>query len=91
MFAVSNSDYEEGKPITQIECKPIDDESEYSKLRLTIEDGTNRIKRVKLFYKDGSRMSMNILQHTKGYVVNDADFIFDASKHEGVTEEDLRF
>ena len=91
VFAVSSNSYEEGKAITQIECKPKDDESEYSKLRLTIEDKSNDVKRVKLFYKDGSRMTMKILAHAKGYAVTDSDFSFDPSKYEGIIEEDLRF
>ncbi len=91
LFAISAHTYEEGQAVTQIECKPLDPESEYSKLRLTIEDKTKRVKRVKLFNKDGSRMTMTVDKHDKGVKIDGGTFGFDQADYEGLTVEDLRF
>lgn len=91
IFAISNRSNENGKAITQIEGKPTSIDSEYSKVRLTLEDKGNKVKRLKIFVKDGSRMTMNILNHKTNVPFQDSDFIFDASQYDDVIIEDLRF
>ena len=91
VFAVSNQFEEEGVAITQIEGKPLDEESDYSKMRLTVINKGLGVKRLKIFSKDGSRFTMNILKHNDGWSPPVGTFSFDASKYEGVHVEDLRF
>jgi len=91
IFSVSNYMQEMGVDIVQIEGKPVDAYSEYSKMRLTIEQKTLRVVRLKVFGKDGSRYTLRIDNHTKNPKVDEAKFKFDASKYEGVHVEDLRF
>jgi len=91
VFAVANHGREKGQAITQIEAKPLSDDSEYSKLRLTIADDGKKVLRLKIFSKDGSRFTMHIDKHDDTYVVDSNTFRFDASKYEGIHIEDLRF
>ncbi len=91
IFALASKLEEEGQAITQIEGKPTDPYSEYSKMRLTIIDKGLKVKRLKIFGKDGSRYTMNITSHNEGYVPVDGTFSFDASLYQGVHVEDLRF
>jgi len=91
LFAISNHIFEDGRDITQIECKPLKTNSEYSKLRFSIIDKENDLKRVKVFYKDGSRMNMRIENHIKDFQTTDKMFKFAESDYDGVIVEDLRW
>lgn len=91
IFAISNYAKEEGKSVVQIEGKPIDAESEYSKIRLTVEDKSLDVKRLKIFLKDGGRMTTQILSHQKNVALSDSNFKFSVSDYPGVMVEDLRF
>lgn len=91
VFAISNYGQEDGKAITQIECKPLSEDSDYSKMRLTIIDKDLSVKRLKVFSKDGSRFTMNITDHNAEYKVTPAMFKFNVADYEGVHVEDLRF
>lgn len=91
VFAIANSSKEDGQAVTQIEGKPLSEESDYSKMRLTVIDQGKQVKRLKIFSKDGSRFTMHINEHDADYVPGAGTFTFDASKYEGVHVEDLRF
>jgi len=91
LFALGNYVTVNGQNGTEIECKPLDRNSEYSKIRLIVSQKTKSIASAKLFYKDGSSLTMDLKEHNKGYKVTDAHFTFDANLHPGVTIEDLRF
>lgn len=91
VFAITEHGKEEGKAITKIECKPLDEASDYSKLRLTVEDKGQKVKRLKIFSKDGSRFTMHIQDHDNKYQISGDTFRFVESDYEGVMIEDLRF
>jgi len=91
IFALNHTGTEAGQAISQIECKPKDKHSEYSKLRLTFLDASNEIKRIKIFFKDGSRMIMKITDHSPGYTTDENTFAFNKKDYKGVIVEDLRF
>jgi len=91
VFAITNYTKEAGEAITQLECKPLDEDSEYSKIRITAADKSKEIKRMKIFFKDGSRMTMSVTSQTKDFEPEAGTFSFDAKNHEGVLVEDLRF
>ncbi|MBT8233957.1 MAG: outer membrane lipoprotein carrier protein LolA [Saprospiraceae bacterium] len=91
VFAVSSNFNEAGQAVTQIECKPIDDDSDYSKMRLTVGDKNKDVKRLKIFVKDGSRMTMKINDHKRNVQTTASNFNFDASQYPNILIEDLRF
>ena len=90
LYALVNDNMEDGKAIQQIEFKPLDDESEYSKFRMTIDKKTNSVLRVKVFSKDGSRYVLKIDELTPNKTFATTDFQFDKSKYPDVHIEDLR-
>jgi len=90
LYALVNENFENGKAIQQIEFKPLDDESEYSKIRMTIEKKHNIVRRVKVFSKDGSRYVLKIDKLTPNKTFTSTDFKFDKSKYPDVHIEDLR-
>jgi len=90
-YALMNELKEGGKSVKQIEFTPIDKDSEYFKMRMTIDSKSNQLKRVKVFAKDGSRFTMKVNSISYDKVYDASTFTFDASKHPGVHVEDLRF
>ncbi len=90
-YALMNEQKENGKSVKQIEFTPIDKDSEYFKMRMTIYANSLQLKRVKVFAKDGSRFTMKVnnIEFDKKY--DSGTFTFDASKHPEVHIEDLRF
>ena len=90
VYALVNESFEEGKAIQQIEFKPLDEDSEYSKLRLTIEKKKGTIKRIKVFSKDQSRFTLNILDLSpnKSFAAN--QFVFDKAGNPDVDIVDLK-
>jgi len=91
LFAISNYGNENGLATTQIEGKPLSEDSDYSKMRLTVTSSDNTVKRLKIFLKDGSRYTLQIDQHDPNFVTEKKTFVFDAAQYEGVHVEDLRF
>ncbi|MEM1320359.1 MAG: outer membrane lipoprotein carrier protein LolA [Bacteroidota bacterium] len=89
-YALTNETYEKGKPVQQIEFKPLDRDSDYSKLRLTVLKKDKAIHRIKVFGKDGSRFTLSINALTPNKSFTNDYFTFDESKHQGVRVEDLR-
>lgn len=89
-YALANELREESKVIQQIEFKPLDRDSEYSKMRLTLVKGSKQLKRVKIFAKDGSRftMTVNKLESNKEYAAS--TFEFDSKAYPDIYIEDLR-
>jgi outer membrane lipoprotein-sorting protein len=90
IYAITDKVTEKGKVLTQIEFKPKDKNSEYSKLRLSIDEKAGTIQSIKAFSKDGSRYAFDIscLSSNKPFAAG--TFQFDSSKYPGVRVEDLR-
>lgn len=89
-YAITEKITENGKLITQIEFKPNDKNSEYSKLRVSIDEKGGRIQAIKAFGKDGSRYSFAITRFTPNKTFAADYFSFDTKKYPGVKVEDLR-
>ncbi len=90
-YVLMNEAYEGKTPIQQIEFKPKDKDSEYSKMRTTINANNSQIKRIKVFSKDGSRFTLSIdkLKPNKAYP--DSTFKLDTNTlPKDVEVEDLR-
>ena len=90
VYALTNALVEEGKPVLQVEFKPLSDESEYSKIRMTIEKKTNIVKRVKVFAKDGLRYTLKIDKLTPNKKFSATDFAFNEKNHPNVHLEILK-
>lgn len=89
-YYLTNQPTENGKVLQQIEFKPLDRNTEYSKLRLTVEKKTSKVVRIKAFSKDGSRYTFRIanLNPNKTFAAN--HFTFNKADYPGYYIEDLR-
>jgi outer membrane lipoprotein carrier protein len=90
LFAITDKITEKGRVLTQIEFKPKDKASEYSKLRVSIHEKTTAIESIKAFAKDGSRYTFHILRLTPNKVFGAGHFQLQAKDFPGVRVEDLR-
>ena len=90
LYAIMDKTASGGKVLTFIEFKPKDRNSEYSKLRLAIDEKAGTIESIKAFAKDGSRYTFNINRLTTDKAFPSSHFAFDASQFKGVRVEDLR-
>lgn len=90
IYAIVDKITEGGKVLTQIEFKPKDKKSEYSKLRLSIDEKAGTIQSIKAFGKDGSRYTFAITRFSPNKKFAADYFIFDPKKYPGVKVEDLR-
>ncbi len=90
-YVLMNEAYENGVMIQQIEFKPKDRDSEYSKMRVTIDKNTSEIMRLKVFVRDGSRYTFSIKNTNPDKNISADTFVFVRSKAPDVTDiEDLR-
>jgi len=90
IYGLTNDGFENGKAIQQIEFKPIDKDSEYAKMRLTIDKKRNQIMRIKAFAVDGARYTMDVTKFKPNLTYKNADFIFNPKEFPGIHVEDLR-
>ncbi len=90
-YVLMNEAYEGKTPIQQIEFKPKDSDSEYSKMRVTINKKNAQIMRIKVFSKDGSRFTLTIDKLKSNITYAASTFKMDLkSLPEGIEVEDLR-
>lgn len=90
-YVLMNVAKEGNTPIKQIEFKPKDPDSEYSKMRLTINSKNNQIKRIKMFSKDGSRFTLKIDELATNKSYTDGSFKLDTKAlPKDTSVEDLR-
>lgn len=89
-FAITNETVIEGILTQQIEFKPIDDDSEYSKVRMSIDKKKQELRGFELFSKDGTKVSLKIrtIKVDKTYPNN--IFVFNKYENPNVHIEDLR-
>ncbi len=91
IFMLSNSYMKGTHTVSEIECKPISSDSEFFKIRIVIDETLKQPLEAIIFSKDGSRMTMKMKDHLKGFKCTDDTFSFDESAFEGILVEDLRF
>ena len=84
VYFLMNEMTENGRLISQIEFKPLDRYSDYSKLRMTVDKKKNEVVRIKVFSKDGSNYTLWLdkLTPNKAFAAN--HFVFDKSKYRGI-------
>ncbi|MCE7926646.1 MAG: outer membrane lipoprotein carrier protein LolA [Haliscomenobacteraceae bacterium CHB4] len=90
LYALTDKTTENGKLVTHIEFKPKDKKSEYSKLRVSVDEKAGAIQSVKAFGKDSARYTFSINKMTPNKQFAADYFTFDAKKYPGVKVEDLR-
>lgn len=92
VLALQGEEQVDGRPLKVIELKPIDrDASDFTKLRLLVDDRKQEIVSVKAFSRDGSYYSF-YLDRTRGNApLADGTFDFQQSEFPGYHVEDLRF
>jgi outer membrane lipoprotein-sorting protein len=73
-----------------IEFKPVDRDSEYSKMRVLVRTKDNQLKEISIFSKDGTSFTLEIenVEKNKKYTQN--VFTFESSLYPGIHVEDLR-
>lgn len=76
--------------INQIEFKPMDQDSEFSKIRISVDTKSKSLLNTKVFYKDGMRSTLEVGQVSTDQNYDDQQFVFDVDAHPGVYVEDLR-
>ena len=89
-YGITGTEKSKGTSITLIEFKPTDPDSEYSKLRLSVDKKANRMTSMKVFSKDGSKYTLVVKDIIKNKDFADAAFVFDPKKFPGIHVEDLR-
>lgn len=89
-YAITEKTSEGGKSLTHIEFKPKDRNSEYAKIRLSLDAKNSSIQSIKAFAKDGARYTFRITKLTPNPKFGAAHFTFDKAKYPGVRVEDLR-
>lgn len=90
LYAITDQVTESGVVLTQIEFKPKDKKSEYSKMRVSIDEKTSTIKSVKAFAKDSGRYTFSITKLTPNKKFAAGQFAMDTKKYPGVKVVDLR-
>ena len=79
-----------GRKVTQIEFKPLDRDSEFSKMTLYVDKKSKKMAQMKVFSKDGGRYTLKINDITPNKKYPLGIFAFDESKFPGIHVEDLR-
>lgn len=88
-YIISDQMVEKGEKLTQIELKPLTEDSDYSKIRFTFAQ-SNSLQRIKVFNTDGSRYTL-LIHHLVTNKSYDLDtFSFNHEKYPDVFIEDLR-
>ena len=90
IYVLSNEFPEKGKVVQQIEFKPTDEDSEYHKVRLTVNKKTSEVIRVKAFAKDGSRFTFELNNLTPNKSIPASTFTMTKSECADCHWEDLR-
>jgi outer membrane lipoprotein carrier protein len=90
VYAISEKVTENKVLVTQIEFKPKDKKSDFSKLRLSVDEKTNTIKSIKAFTKDSGRFTFSLNSTNTAAKFGKDHFAIDAKKYPGVKVVDLR-
>lgn len=91
VYALTNRVKKNGKWVQQIEFKPLKEEVDYSKLRVSVEHQSNEVVQIEAFGKDGTRYTLVINELTPNVSIADASFKFNKADYPDVYVEDLRY
>ena len=91
VYALTNEFVEDGRTVQQIEFKPLSDDSEYAKIRLTVDKSNSTVKRIETFAKDGARYTLEMDKFTPNKAYPASTFAWSKSECPDCYVEDLRF
>jgi outer membrane lipoprotein-sorting protein len=89
-YAITDEPTLDGKKVIQIEFKPLERDSEFSKMSLLVDKKTEKMAQMKVFSKDGGKYTLKINDITANKKYAASTFAFDKSKFPGIHVEDLR-
>lgn len=89
-FAIVGEDKIDNKRVTLIEFKPVDRFSEYSKMRIAIDQSNDLPYYFKIFGKDGSQYTLKMKSFNFNPSIEKGQFEFNKADYEGISVEDLR-
>ena len=90
IYVLANEFSENSRVVQQIEFKPTDRDSDYSKIRLTVDKKTSEVVNIKTFGKDGSRYTLTVNKLLPNASVNSSTFTFTKKECPDCHFEDLR-
>jgi len=90
IYRLMDTQTEKGKVVHFIEFKPVDRDSEYSKLRMVVERDSKKIVRVMAFSKDGSRYTFKLKNLEPNKKFSAGYFAMSDNKFPDYYVEDLR-
>ncbi|MFN0015669.1 MAG: LolA family protein [Saprospiraceae bacterium] len=90
LYAIVDKVSEKNRVLTHIEFKPTDKKSEYSKLRVSVDEKNQSIESIRAFAKDGSRYIFEIARLTPDKKIPATQFQLEAKDFPGIHVEDLR-
>ena len=90
IYLLTGESIKNGTIYHNIEFKPVDKDSEYSKMRVIVRKKDNQLEEIIVFSKDGSRFKLEIQNVKKNQKYNRNIFIFEPSMYPGIHIEDLR-
>ena len=90
VYAIVEERTENGKKVADIEFKPLDKKTEYSKMRLTVDKSANKMLSLRIFSKDGSKYTLKVSDIIPNKTYEPGIFAFNPKAFPGVHIEDLR-
>lgn len=90
IYGLTNETFVKGKAVQEIEFKPMDRNSDYTKMRVSVLKKAQQVQQIKVFARDGSRYTLTIDRLVPNKEFEDDYFVFDQSKYPGINVEDLR-
>lgn len=85
IYAITSEDAQ----AVYIEFKPVNKNSDYSKMRVKITKGKDEVTQIKVFTKDSSRYTLDI-KKMESAEIQESQFNFNKGQYPGVRETDLR-
>jgi len=79
-----------GQKLADIEFKPLNKKTDYTKMRLTVDKKTNKMISLRVFSRDGSRYTLKVSDIIANKKYDPVIFTFNAKTAPGVHIEDLR-
>ncbi len=90
LYAITERTRENAKQIAQVEFKPVNRRSDYTKLRVSIDEKAQLIDRITAFARDGSRFTFQVTRLTPHKAFSTSFFQLNPKDYPGVRVEDLR-
>jgi len=89
-YAITEDKKVKGNRLVTIEFKPLDPDSEFSKMKLHVDASFRVMKKMEVFQKDGNNFTLDIKKITPNKSYTKGLFTFDIEKYPGIYVEDLR-